>query len=178
LKKNKPPKAPHFNVIYFFQLLIPFFKTFPFLPLQTCKQSLMRLLSLLQSFHFWNPKNGKLVVIVGMESDSSTTYLSAMHLSSVFLAAILLNLDSCSSFLFSLMLEIVLIRHLISWAGHTFFSSFLSFFDFEEDPTNRLLSTSSVYSYRTLFLPNPNRLVFCPLSLSWWRRESFTSWCS
>lgn len=26
------------------------------------------------------------------------------------------------------MLEIVLIRHLISWAGHTFFSSFLSFF--------------------------------------------------
>lgn len=59
------------------------------------------LLSLLQSFK-WNPKNGKSVVIVGMESDSSTTYLSAMHLSSVFLAAILLNLDSCSSFLFSL----------------------------------------------------------------------------
>lgn len=51
------------------------------------------------------------------------------------------------------MLEIVLIRHLISWAGHTFFSSFFSFFDFEEDPTNRLLSTSSAYSYRTLFLP-------------------------
>jgi hypothetical protein len=54
-----------------------------------------------QSFK-WNPKNGKSVVIVGMESDSSTTYFSAMHLSSVFLAAILLNLDSCSSFFFSL----------------------------------------------------------------------------
>lgn len=57
------------------------------------------------------------------------------------------------------MLEIVLIRHLIPWAGHTLFSSFFSFFDFEEDPTNRLLSTSSAYSYRTLFLPNPNRLA-------------------
>ncbi|XLS89906.1 hypothetical protein HN51_065914 [Arachis hypogaea] len=34
------------------------------------------------------------------------------------------------------MLEIVLIRHLIPWAGHNLFSSFLSFFDFEEDPTN------------------------------------------
>lgn len=30
---------------------------------------------------------------------------------------------------------------------------FFSFFDFEEDPTNRLLSTSSAYPYRTLFLP-------------------------
>lgn len=62
---------------------------------------LLSLLLEVQSFK-WNPKNGKSVVIVGMESDSSTTYFSAMHLSSVFLAAILLNLDSCSSFFFSL----------------------------------------------------------------------------
>lgn len=55
---------------------------------------LLSLLLEVQSFK-WNPKNGKSVVIVGMESYSSTTYLSAMHLSSVFLAAILLNLDSC-----------------------------------------------------------------------------------
>lgn len=40
----------------------------------------------------------------------------------------------------------------MGWA-YPFFSSFFSFFDFEEDPTNRLLSTSSAYSYRTLFLP-------------------------
>lgn len=42
----------------------------------------------------------------------------------------------------------------MSWA-YPFFSSFFSFFDFKvkEDPTNRLLSTSSAYSSRTLFLP-------------------------
>lgn len=40
----------------------------------------------------------------------------------------------------------------MGWA-YPFFSSFFSFFYFEEDPTNRLLSTSSAYSYRTLFLP-------------------------
>lgn len=55
------------------------------------------------------------------------------------------------------MLEIVLIRHLIPWAGHNLFSSFFSFFDFEEDPTNRLLSTSSAYSYRTLY---PTQIVW------------------
>lgn len=38
----------------------------------------------------------------------------------------------------------------IGWA-YQFFSSFFSFFDFEEDPT--FISTSSVYSYRTLVLP-------------------------
>lgn len=40
----------------------------------------------------------------------------------------------------------------MGWA-YPFFSSFFSFFYFEEDPTNCLLSTSSAYSYRTLFLP-------------------------
>lgn len=40
----------------------------------------------------------------------------------------------------------------MSWA-YPFFSSFFSFFYFEEDPANCLLSTSSAYSSRTLFLP-------------------------
>lgn len=46
------------------------------------------------------------------------------------------------------MLEIVLIRHLIPWAGHTFFSSFLSFFDFEEDKIPRIV----FYRHRLLTL--------------------------